>query len=1117
MKKSETINTFNNGLIMDLNPLVTPNDVLVNCLNGTITTFNGNENVLQNDMGNGRVETAYLPEGYIPLGTAELGGIIYIVSYNPLNNKCQIGSFPSPERNIPSEEVSKSVVTIQDSQFRKGNKVINTIVKVKLLTGEYNKLCPGDKFTIYSTNKGITNNKTYISDVGTGIFKVDNDPRYVTIHVVSIGDDGKITYLDDYLKWDSNQQYYIKECDGLDQLKADIDSYRSLTSSAYNIFNSKVSGELALLFELKTIDSLSITWDAKVEDLQDGKKRATITFNTNWTSSSPKVNVDKLVLNKSVLSNSFSAGDVTVKEGDICSIISSDRKNDGTDMPTEVEVGSFTYDSAQSLQEYIWNYQITPTMKFGELDYLTKKGTINFSEIGSGKISLDEWRYYVQENGFYLNWGLSAYPEKNKTIKQVSFTFIPFNQIDSDLKYKEDQEYAVEDGFPQYIVKNKTSFSGNFQDILNFNNDSRIIGGNILKNSLYLVDICIKYGNDTSTKNIHTYRWMYTTGQWNDQFIKEDVRDFNSLTLSNVFKLTSSLDIKDNIIEQVSTNYPELILNEDPEDGGKFSSMGIKTISVNYNKASSSFSDFGNVQASITVHPDKYEDLFSFNDEYTQYTNSISNKHITHDTINIQSDKTSGISDLVESLFMEKESSFPNDFTQTVQSALTQQIKESTNSKLIDSFDASIITGSNSSQINICFKGALFSRINADLVSKTTSVGQRVRPLLYSKDDYDNLGFDESGYLKYLFLEGHRDLGGNKPFAFKFGYKKLQGSELNSYESSKGNWDPTDSFTRNRYWDNTPPYTDYLNPWMKSAQGPFQLLQYTYYNSDGVKFEGDNTIQLNKKYNLWVRTNQGHFMPINAFWDSNSNVTTISNQLRAILMQIYYVDTDASAVTRYLVDNINNLESYTEGWEIVINSHLNIPNMDNSIYLSTDEDSISLAELKQNVPASIVDLNNITYGGASQLDVKSSSFEHTFRVDTRDLYAIYENNKVTTIPAIYDISTKVYPEVGQALNANNLYVYKQGEGFLRLNKQNSSIIVPEGSVTTSGDKLILTPSGSGKSALEICNMFIFKDNQLSLDEDRLLAYTVSFFYNTQEGARYKGNSKYPFLIGTSYR
>ena len=86
--RKEAINTFGEGLIMDLHPLTTPSNVLTNCLNGTIITYNGNEFVLQNDMGNGRVETAYLPQGFVPLGTTSFGGIIYIVSYNPLINKC---------------------------------------------------------------------------------------------------------------------------------------------------------------------------------------------------------------------------------------------------------------------------------------------------------------------------------------------------------------------------------------------------------------------------------------------------------------------------------------------------------------------------------------------------------------------------------------------------------------------------------------------------------------------------------------------------------------------------------------------------------------------------------------------------------------------------------------------------------------------------------------------------------------------------------------------------------------------------------------------------------------------------------------------------------------------
>ena len=80
-------NTFSGGLVMDLAPDTTPNKVLTSALNATLVTFNGNEMSLQNDMGNGRVETARLPEGYIPVGTCEFGDIIYIVSYNPLTNK----------------------------------------------------------------------------------------------------------------------------------------------------------------------------------------------------------------------------------------------------------------------------------------------------------------------------------------------------------------------------------------------------------------------------------------------------------------------------------------------------------------------------------------------------------------------------------------------------------------------------------------------------------------------------------------------------------------------------------------------------------------------------------------------------------------------------------------------------------------------------------------------------------------------------------------------------------------------------------------------------------------------------------------------------------------------
>ena len=41
--RQETTNTFDKGLNKDLNPIVTPNDILTDCLNGTFITFNGDE------------------------------------------------------------------------------------------------------------------------------------------------------------------------------------------------------------------------------------------------------------------------------------------------------------------------------------------------------------------------------------------------------------------------------------------------------------------------------------------------------------------------------------------------------------------------------------------------------------------------------------------------------------------------------------------------------------------------------------------------------------------------------------------------------------------------------------------------------------------------------------------------------------------------------------------------------------------------------------------------------------------------------------------------------------------------------------------------------------------
>lgn len=91
MKQNAT-NEWKDGLNLDLHPIVTPNTVLTDNLNGTFITYNGNEFCLQNDRGNKQV--AKLTDGYTPIGIKEHNGILYIISVN--GDKTEIGTFPAP-------------------------------------------------------------------------------------------------------------------------------------------------------------------------------------------------------------------------------------------------------------------------------------------------------------------------------------------------------------------------------------------------------------------------------------------------------------------------------------------------------------------------------------------------------------------------------------------------------------------------------------------------------------------------------------------------------------------------------------------------------------------------------------------------------------------------------------------------------------------------------------------------------------------------------------------------------------------------------------------------------------------------------------------------------------
>lgn len=1119
MKKSETTNTFNEGLVMDINPLVTPNNVMCNALNATLITMNGNENALQNDMGNGRVETAFLPEGYVPLGTAELGGIIYVVSYNPLIDKCQIGSFPSPERNITSSEIQSPQVNVTNSQFQnvsgsEKGKIINTILKVKLLSDPNSedglfKLNPGDKYTIYSTNQGISSNSNCISDVGNPSHKVDTLPRNVTIHVVSIGDDGKIVYLDDSLKWNGSNgkpaDYYIKECNGDSAIETDIDSYRTLVSSAYNVFNSKVSGELALLFELKVIDSFSVTWDAEVDTIGDSSsgandKEATVKFNVNYTSEHPDINLKHIILSDSEYTGNL---ECPVSTGNYCTISDSDtanRANDGTDPDIPVTVGGFRYKSGEDLADYVWNYELTPAMSFGYLDYLSIRGSINFSEIGSGKTEIDEWRYFIQDSNFYLNWGLSAYPEKNKRIEKVILTFIPFEKVSSSSVITDDSQ-APSSTYPQYTITGKSSYSGYFQELINFGESSKVQNGTIQPNYLYLVDICIQYGRDNAWEYRHNYKWLYTTKQWNDIFVEGVVTDFSeSLTLDDVLTFNPEFTMKDNIGINTATydsniEFPRTFDKEDQP----YVAMGTQVTTVNYSDGTFN-SSTSSISADVLTRCTSYPTLFEFEKQSGDtYSFKIKETSITHDDFSPTSDKASSIAEAVLPKVAEPDEithqvSIASDFGTTVKTIIEEGIKNKTiDDKAIDSFSSTI--KQNNSHFDINIRGAIFARINAELAMKPVSIQQEIRPFIYYTDDYQNMGLESQSTFSKLFTESHRDLGGGDPFGFTFG------DGVQSYTSNKHDWDPGDAWSRTNWWD-IPPYTNYLNAWMMGQNGSFQCLRW-----DGGVSTKFNDKNVQGKHSLWAKSSEGHYIPINCF-ESQANLAKL---VTLLYMSLYYVNTDTTTKDLAVVNNINYMTSYSETWNITVQSGLSISNIQDSVVLvSSEGNRISLQELQNTCNSilkngeKVINIKNISRSTLSTLELPDQTMSHMFLIQSIDLYNLYEDAKATTLQAIAMRSTELSWEKCSPKTQNKLYVYNSNtKDFVRLDSYSARYIFTGGNIQeidsdlgTDAKRLLLLSGTSSQSSNPILNSFTMNEGAIELTENKLLQLKSAMKFET---------------------
>lgn len=527
----QTQNSFVAGLQMDTHPMQQGQNSLTDALNATFVTMNGNEIVLQNDMGNARVQNAYLPKGYVPVGMKEYGGVIYVASYNPITDRGQIGSFPSPKRrffNLSKNESPASINLCTD--FVDGGLINRRSILTPI--GEDNILRAGDKFILYFqdfNSENLQNLKTYISNwdqtdernrlftLSAGVLNSKSEFVDITKNLIRFDDSGNIISTDGLSEFEKfNKGYFISPSitnSNLPESDSEINEVRALDKLPLNTYAFKLVGPLYI----KTTINIPEDFDYSI-----------IGYKTSE-------NQYKFHISAVVKYNG---------PNDICLLINdnyySDLEND--DKSENEKVGDYYYKYFDfdieniTSEDGIYNYTITPAIKvpfccqdeencnyYGIKD-LMRSGSIDLTKLGSGEMELNSWRFYnnLEDQETSLLFGFDSYPKLDHEFQDLTFTFykIDENSKLSDIKKNSEGYYLenVEKLSQSYTISQEASYGYNgIQDIVLSWEDFGITERSLYQVLVQWKDIDLK--NKTFEYD-YDVRWLLTTPLFNDSYFQ---------------------------------------------------------------------------------------------------------------------------------------------------------------------------------------------------------------------------------------------------------------------------------------------------------------------------------------------------------------------------------------------------------------------------------------------------------------------------------------------------------------------------------------------------------------------------------------------------------------------
>ena len=1043
----QATNTFNKGLQADTNPIIQGNDTLTDCLNGTLITMNGNEVILQNDMGNRRVDNAFLPSGYEPVGMKEYGGIIYVAAYNPITNKSQIGSFPSPQKKIDSLSDPNLKGTFDFASFLSGANVesdpylginiIKTDSFMVPLTGE-TSLRAGDKFAIYAPgisqygSSQITN--FFNSDSSTNKAKTPKNRRY-TLQIGILNSQNEFVDITKTLcRWKNNvlqnysseksdifkfnDGYFISE-DFTDKLSGstinDTKLIRKRQKMAANTYAYKLVGPMYLKANLNHIENFNYN----IYGIRnDDDESATLWIEGYLSYNCPDGFVGTAGSSNESY-NTFSEGKSTFSGFDLFG-----SKKETTYTPLSRENSIYNpnnnlyttkivkkYTNITANNGDIYDYVIgvladkdTPNIY---LKGLSVKGQLDLSLLGSGKVFIDGWRFYnnFENKSTTLTFSFNAYPEYGKSFGNLKFTF-------KDIIDQTEKTYPREGGLPLY--NGRQTYNIEWQEYFKPSRVYKvtitydIISENDSSSTKTLVE------KDSNNNTIE--RWFLTTELFNEFYQPSaGVPDF--CDLSKVFGNTEAqiTEIKDQFNDKMKVNIfgKSMLKNQTTPEETYDGSLTSETSNISYIcEHTYNINIQNNSQLSI-LNKQLYPDFISIKDE-----------ELTSLIIDSNNTKIKSVGNVEPS--NENESTLSNIFKELI------SIKQSslTTNHSTDKFDGesesilsvSLTKNSNDIQGKILYKD-IYKAYNENPISEVENVFSSLSNIIdeglpannFHAGLQVNYKGSAGGDPRFLEIAGFQEETISLESGRNLGYKYERLEDIDDMSGRK-------DFYFNNYSDRV--YSYFNN----SLWTPGQMFQYIFQSDNYFPTNIDNNSGLSGGSNtrLWWRMSNGEWAIFNTLLDKKK-----AN----------------GGVKQFILDNLKYDYVYCM-YNNYMDGDLNLyaPGQD---YIYTDDYVIPLIlEINYNTTKNVSEIlnipNNTKVGNLQFIPGemnKTNSDEIVFNLSSSQNFQDYINSFDPNSISNIDLETGLQVDSkNRKLNPNYIYYRETKNGVTKLIRVNNSYL-----------------------------------------------------------------------------